>query len=71
MQKLGHFLPYSFNTNVNSNKHLSRAYEDSAYQLSSYDNENNLSTINNAAAAYALYGRMLQKQVNINHIFRP
>ncbi len=64
MQKLGQLLPYSFNQNANSNKHLLKAYEES--QTSGYENENSLSSINNAAAAYALYGRMIQQQVSSN-----
>ena len=70
MQKFG-FLPYPLNglqNNSNGSKFLMKSpYENSqlADDVSGfgYDNES-LNSINNAAAAYALYGRMLQQQVS-------
>lgn len=62
MQKLGHFLPYSFNGGKLATPVVKNSYQGNYDEnMPSYDE--NLSSINNAAAAYALYGRMLQQQV--------
>ena len=55
MHKFG-FLPYAFNKTSIKNPYMSNSFE----EPSIYDE--NLNSINNAAAAYALYGRMLQQQ---------
>lgn len=54
MHKFG-FLPYAFNKSSIKNPYLNNFEEPSVY-------DENLNSINNAAAAYALYGRMLQQQ---------
>lgn len=78
MQKFG-FLPYplnGFHSSNNSNKFLLKnPYETNGHQLGDdnmngfgYDSES-LNSINNAAAAYAIYGRMLQQQVRLRISF--
>lgn len=74
MQKFG-FLPYPLNgfhsSNSNNKFLLKNPYENNGHQLVDdnmngfgYDSES-LNSINNAAAAYAIYGRMLQQQVRL------